>query len=243
MSDTLLFIVEGERVEPRILESLWHSFFRNTSKSKYFVTYDSNIYLLWNEMKADTDLELLEILIERNDRNREELRLIKNEISEVYLFFDYDGHANEASDDDLIEMVEYFNIETDNGKLFISYPMAEALRHINPSSFNFQDLTVPAKENIHYKEKVGRESTIQNVSKINGNLWNMICSENLRKGNNLINRISDLPSDPSSVEQFLILKNQLNEYITPQSLVSVLSAFPFFIYHYIGNGILNRFRQ
>ncbi len=173
MSDTILFILEGERVEPKILENLWDSFFRHHSKSNIYITFDSNIYLLWNEMKEDEDLEILEILMERNKRNREKLEELKSEISEVYLFFDYDGHADEASDEDLDKMIAFFNEETDSdrGKLFVSYPMVEALRHINPDIYRFADLRVEAKTNIHYKRIVDKQAKYKHIPKID---WTLI---------------------------------------------------------------------
>lgn len=243
MSDTILFIVEGEDVEPKVLENLWDKFFRHNSNSKIHITFDSNIYLLWNEMKEDEDLEVLEILMERNERNRIVLEEMKDEISEVYLFFDYDGHADEASDDDLEEMISFFDNETEEGKLFLSYPMVEALRHFNPEQINFAELAVEAKKNIHYKNVVHKSAKYFRIENINGAVWNEICFENLCKANSIILGDYQLPASPETVTQESIFSAQRKRYITPDSLVSVLSAFPLFVYHYFGNGVLSRFRK
>ena len=49
------------------------------------------------------------------------------------MFFDYDGHAPLADDEKIKELLILFNEETSFGKLYISYPMIEALKHINES--------------------------------------------------------------------------------------------------------------
>ncbi len=242
MSDTILFVLEGERVEPRILDSLWHSFFRNTGNSNFHVTFDSNIYILWNELKSDPDLDILEVLIERNERNRETIESIKDNISQTFFLFDYDGHAGEASDEDLIEMVNFFCEETEHGKLFISYPMVEAVKHLNPETFQFKDLTFPVISGVRYKEIVDSQSAQYKNPNFNGGQWNTVCSENLMKSNFIVNDNYEYPSGPEAVEQLKILNSQIKKFINPNGDVSVLSAFPLFVYHYFGNGILNRFR-
>ena len=58
--------------------------------------------------------------------------LSRDDFSEVFLFFDYDAHQTnlgKSDDVDVInQMLESFDNETENGKLYISYPMVEALR-------------------------------------------------------------------------------------------------------------------
>ena len=55
--------------------------------------------------------------------------LSRDDFSEVFLFFDYDVHQTnlgKADDGDVInQMLESFDNETENGKLYISYPMVQ----------------------------------------------------------------------------------------------------------------------
>ena len=243
-NDTILFIVEGQVAEPQILDSLWNIFFRNTTNTIHKVRYDTNLYILWNELKDDPDLELLEVLMERNPGNRDVLEEIKNEISEVYLFFDYEGHAPEASNEDLKLMFEYFSEETDvtRGKLFISYPMVEALRHFNPEAFDFLNLTMDFDQSTQYKTRVGNECKYQDFSKFTGAMWNEICAANLIKCNQLVNELTELPTRIEDVEQNEIFDAQLNKFFNEHNQISVLSAFPLFVYYYFNNGILSRFQ-
>lgn len=79
------------------------------------------------------DTDIIEVLREEHEELKEQLEGInRDDFSEVYLFFDYDGHQNNLSEDDdsdvLEQMLKSFDNETENGKLYISYPMVEALR-------------------------------------------------------------------------------------------------------------------
>lgn len=51
--------------------------------------------------------------------------------TEIFLFFDYDFQESrltlEENNRHIGEMLEYFNDETENGKLYINYPMVESV--------------------------------------------------------------------------------------------------------------------
>lgn len=85
-------------------------------------------------MKADDfETDIVEVLRENVP---DAAHLLKghgrNDFAEVFLFFDFDVHANNLREknnlDALREMLGVFNNETELGKLYISYPMIEALR-------------------------------------------------------------------------------------------------------------------
>ena len=79
---------------------------------------------------------------ERNADNQQQLKGVRRkDVAQIYLFFDYDGHATLADDDDMARMLAHFDNETENGKLYVSYPMAEALKHWQ----GFQDSVAYAK--------------------------------------------------------------------------------------------------
>lgn len=129
MTDIVLLVFEGERTEPQILSNLKNHYFKDGKNTVIHATFNTHIYTLWDEVKKDEDLHLLELIREKNERNRIELLGIsRDDVSQIFLFFDYDGHVNEASDETIEKMLSHFNNETENGKLYISYPMVEALR-------------------------------------------------------------------------------------------------------------------
>ena len=57
--------------------------------------------------------------------------ILEVNVSEIFLFFDYDFQESrltlEENNRHIGEMLEYFNDETENGKLYINYPMVESV--------------------------------------------------------------------------------------------------------------------
>ena len=132
--DYKAFIVEGEAREPQIIDNIPKVFFSHGNFKIITLPAGENIYMLWKKLKADDfDTDIIEVLRESNDDISKQLDgLSRDDFSEVYLFFDYDMHqTNLGKEDDadaVKQMLESFDNETVNGKLYISYPMVEALR-------------------------------------------------------------------------------------------------------------------
>ena len=132
--DYKAFIVEGEAREPQIIDNILKVFFNHSNFKIITLPAGENIYMLWKRLKADYfDTDIIEVLRESNDDIYRQLDgLSRDDFSEIYLFFDYDTHQTNLSRDDetdaLEQMLESFDNETENGKLYISYPMVEALR-------------------------------------------------------------------------------------------------------------------
>ena len=132
--DYKAFIVEGEAREPQVIDNISKVFFKHGNLKIITLPAGENIYMLWKKLKADDfDTDIIEVLRESNKKIREQLEgLSRDDFSEVFLFFDYDVHQTnlgKADDGDVInQMLESFDNETENGKLYISYPMVEALR-------------------------------------------------------------------------------------------------------------------
>lgn len=136
--DYKAFIVEGEAREPQIIDNISKVFFSRGSFKIITLPAGENIYMLWKKLKADDfDTDIIEVLRESNDDIRKQIDgLSRDDFSEIYLFFDYDMHqTNLGKKDDadaVKQMLESFDNETENGKLYISYPMVEALRDYKP---------------------------------------------------------------------------------------------------------------
>jgi hypothetical protein len=84
-------------------------------------------------MDLDGNVDVLSLLTERlhriGDASLDGIR--RSDISETYLFFDYDFHNNQLTLDEINQRVEamlnMFDEETENGKLYINYPMIECI--------------------------------------------------------------------------------------------------------------------
>ncbi|ROW57287.1 hypothetical protein C3E80_21145, partial [Cronobacter malonaticus] len=80
------------------------------------------------------DLDIFSLIKERNPELES---FTRDMFSQVFLFFDYDGHSNNASDEKIRKLLDFFDEETEKGRLYISYPMIESLKCI--SDLNNED--------------------------------------------------------------------------------------------------------
>ncbi len=130
----ILFIFEGAEKEPSVIKAL--SEWIGVDETRVECVYGTHIYRLYANMKPDSDLDVfatLQFLVKDGILDG----YSRSDFGEIYLFFDYDAHVPmpymdgvEVIGDDVIsEMLDYFSDETENGLLYLSYPMAEALQH------------------------------------------------------------------------------------------------------------------
>lgn len=139
-----LFVFEGVRAESKYVDMLEQNFLGKRISVK--CVYDAEIYQLYRQLKDEEfAFDMVDLLKERNKENAEILRdYNRDSFAYIYLFFDYDAHSSLASDDKIVEMLDFFDNETENGLLYISYPMLEAIRHYKDME-SFKELTVKCK--------------------------------------------------------------------------------------------------
>ncbi len=232
MSNKILFVFEGTKPDTNYAKGLQKNFMQG--EAVIHTVYCAEIYQLYEEIKADTFLDTFSLLKERNSSNSEALSEFEaSDFSEIYLFFDYDGHASKASDDKIVELLEFFDEETEHGRLLLSYPMVESLRHYS-DNIDFKNLRVKAKENIKYKNLVGEtaDKKYLDIKKFDRNTWNVLIREHLNKLNFLMTEQYSLPEQYHA--QSDIFNQQLHKHLIPSNMVAVLSAFPVFICDYYG---------
>lgn len=145
--------------------------------------------------------------------------------------------------------------ETDNGKLYINYPMVESIRctqklpdeHFyeykatREDCSNFKDYV--SKVYSYYKStdfiqfsldkktKELRPITKEREQLVKEN-WNYLKEQNIKKANYICNDINDYPENKSVVGQKSIFASQLEKFVLLKNEVSILNAFPLFLYDY-----------
>ncbi len=229
-NNLILFVFEGAKKEGQVFNS-FKSFFDDSNRI-IECAYCTTIYGLHKKIKEDEEVSLFGLLKENpNNKNLEKYKA--KQFAEIYLFFDYDGHTNISSDEKIIESIEYFNEETEFGKLYISYPMLESLKHYNNNEIEFKDLQVECKEDISYKKIVTKQCAKEYIdfNNYDKDIWNRLIKIHLMKMSYIVSENYSLPS--IKFTQSEIFKSQLEKYIKPESKVSVLSAFPIFLFDYI----------
>jgi len=230
----ILFIFEGDRAEEHLFESFERFYFNENGDSTIVATFGTTVYPLYGELIEDEFLDVVEILRERSDENRESLADVSREdIAEIYLFFDHDGHASNANDEKIASLLAYFNDETDNGKLYISYPMVEAVKHLS-ASLDFQNVTAEISQNRKYKGRVSNEcdEAVKHLQDLDQVCWFEINHEHCMKAWSLLTDQFELPSEV--VTQESVFNTQLEKHIQPNQSVAVLSAFPLLLLEYYG---------
>lgn len=235
-----LFVFEGEGREKLYFQSLERAFF-DGEQSRILVTFQNDIYELYKQLAADDDLNPYELIKELNPlaKNREALATLRrDQISQIYLFFDMEPHDDQYDSQKLLDMLTHFDNETENGKLFISYPMVEAIRDIDDSA-EYLNRTVKledCKGNIYKGLSAKRGNPIyQDARKVDKPIWQTLISANLNKANHLIS--GNIKQTPV-IDQRPIAKAQLDQYL-PNNEVAILSAFPIFLADYFGSKVFS----
>lgn len=250
-SELQLFVFEGSRAESKYVEQLERNFLGKRISVK--CVYDAEIYQLYKSLeKEELDFDMVELLKERSKENAELLKdYTRDSFAYIYLFFDYDAHSTLADDGKIEEMLEFFDNETENGLLYISYPMVEAIRHYKDLD-SFKDLTVKCKRaNCTYKEECEDmeaclaephykqfsasdcRQDLCNINKYTNDVWQELIYAHVAKMNYLVNGAFAYPEKMES--QCDIFDKQLEKYVNHKCpMVAVLSAFPIYVLDYYG---------
>lgn len=158
-------VVEGAKQEPRLVRALIEAYGLGEEYEVY--SYGTNIHELYERMFKDDDsdsLSLMGVLKERATLG--DKHLFDVDYSDVLLVFDYDPHDNRFDPDGLVKMLDYFNDSTDEGRLYINYPMVEACKDFRSSrDLTFMDRKVDIEEIPNYKSVVGNLSRYQSYER------------------------------------------------------------------------------
>lgn len=252
----ILFVFEGEKREPELFRAIEKLFFKD---SQHIVcSFGNNIYELYQRLKdLDYSGDVVSVLRERYDGLpdspfSEEAK--SSDFSEIYLIFDYDFHNKniplEEMNSQISEMLDMFDNETENGKLYINYPMVEAIRYTKclPDPL-FYTYTVSRQQckDISFKNMADEFSDYKSLDFLTLNTrrkateneirsrtvnWRHIKEQNVAKANYLCADSFAIPEDKDVVCQKNIFQAQLEKYVLPKECVSILSAFPLFLYEY-----------
>lgn len=226
-------VFEGHKTEPAIVKNLTRYFLRESEHTIIKAIYGTVIYKLYREFypddELDDDLDLFPTIKAMIDGN--ELDTIeRSEVSQIYLFFDYDGHASNAGDEKLQAMLKLFDNETEKGKLFVSYPMVEAIKHLH-TGVDFKETEAVCDPN--YKKRVNRECNpeLMDINRYHRDQWDWIISAHCQKANFITQGEFTFPEN--IITQLALFHGQKRRYIH-RGVVAVLSAFPLFLLEQYG---------
>ena len=249
----ILFVFEGKRREPDIFRTLKYIFF--PKGQTIICSFGNNIYELYRQLDfLGSAGDIVSLLREQNQDNPDTpfgKDVKSSDFSEIYLFFDYDFQNKnltlEQMNQQILEMLEKFDDETDNGKLYINYPMLEAIRYTKTlPDEHFPEYTASRKDCqiIGFKDMAQQFSAYgsfdfivldfrkdpnqKDLSYVKSN-WILLKQQNVIKANRLCNGELVVPSDKDSISQERIFDAQLSQHIIPKEEIAILCAFPLFL--------------
>ena len=263
----ILFVCEGKRREPHLLKVIDKFFLsvydqeENSEQKKKseqeknyvvaFVCHIQSLASLVEERRGDfpgvcleDSIDLVALLKElKKDSLTDEIHKItsSSEVSEIYLFFDCDLHdmkrdlGNEL--DRINSLLTLFNNER-TGKLYLSYPMIEALFYTKAlPDDHFSEYVCRIDACSSFKEDTGLFSHYKNqmfvgaVKPPRGNAtksnWCSLIRQHRRKAQELCG-----VSAGCSLTPMELFQAQCDKHITPRGEVAILASMPLFLYDY-----------
>lgn len=262
----ILFVFEGAKREPALFQTIFHLFFPH-AKDKILCSYNNNIYNLYKEMHPDEDVftqDIVSVLRQQwQGKPNNPFKDINqtSDFSEVFLFFDYDCHHQNKNqtltvqqlNNRLKEMLAFFNNETENGKLYLNYPMIESIRYTKQlPDKNYNSYIIPLSECGNFKQIAAGFSFYPNLDFISFRYntknhtvkfpreeqyniikqnWHYLIQQNREKSLYLTSA-KETTDRKHIVSQLDIFSAQVNTYINSLTSVSILNSIPLFIYEY-----------
>lgn len=238
----VIFIYEGVKTEENLLNNLIRNFFSLTTDVSVFnCPADGNIYMLWTRLKRDEfETNVVDVLKEMSVVAKERLKDLKSsDFSEIYLFFDYDGHNDnipkEYLDKDILgEMLDTFNNETELGKLYISYPMIESIKEIDICAKEYKNLYLPLEEVPKYKQSLFSKCDFNNYNSMKESDWLIACNASRKRASLLAKYNSSCTYEYfiHNLDQRKLYFFQKKNYINNGHLLCIINSVPLFLLEY-----------
>ena len=228
----ILFLVEGDLMERRNVENVAKKMFHLLEQDYEIVAYGTTIYELYEEMSKDPFLSLVSYLKSIGKLVLKPGELSKQAFSQIYLVFDFDPHYQKYSDEAILKMLEFFDDETENGRIYINYPMFEAAFYIDDFSnpqLTFEKIKISDCCGAIFKRKVRELSCFGEKNHLDFTLsktldvWQSI-KWNYKKLVYLIGK--------NELDYMMVLKKQIESKNSSKHEILVLSTFVLMIVDY-----------
>jgi hypothetical protein len=252
----ILFVLEGKKREPYLCNVIQSLFFPEENES-IICSFGNNIYELYKELcEYGGDGDIVSLLMEKfSGKEDNPFKNIdrSSDFSEIYLFFDYDFHninlPLKELDKQIREMLDMFDDETENGKLYINYPMIESIRYTkelpDPKYYSYYVLRKDCK---YFKSIAAgfsayksldfiqidsnKKPSEQKLKQLNQN-WQYLKEQNVCKANYICSNSNSMPTSKEEISQSNIFEGQIKKYVsTSPCKVSILNSIPLFLFDY-----------
>lgn len=218
----VLAIVEGESADFKLINHFFNLFFDDEF---YVWAYKTNFYALYDTLSLEDENNYDDLDIKQVIKSREASTEIKAKLDEKYtdiiLVFDLDPQDQRFKEEKVYKMLSVFHESSDNGKLYINYPMVEAFKHISSTTdLTYIDRVVNMDDlrNKTYKTIVSKVSFETDFEKYNIDMCLDVFKLNLIKFNNLLYQKKELPTNIEEYNQLDVMQllqlqcNSIREY-------------------------------
>ena len=270
----ILFIVEGASLEPEIIERMIsvyevngeitsvctniHALYQILKKDDGFSDIISVLKELFiAEIKSLESGVLKKGQRKQLNRVKADLEKLNGKFAYRYLVFDSELHHGEngvslprekqieKNCNKLKNMLEFFNNESDQGKLYVNYPMMESYRDCDAFfDEGYQDRMVALDVLFDgkYKEQVGKRKLSKvHTDKIDKEDFDQLIRMNVFK----LNRISTENWMQMDYDDFLVYSEQQSilraeqNFMAKENAIAVLNTLLFFTLDYYGRSFYN----
>lgn len=244
----ILFVFEGGKGEPTIFDSIEKLFL--SGEELRVVKCGFDLPTLYSNLKKTGEDLFRSLPLKENGITIPEGKRTDTIFSQIFLFFDYDFQNRmgvQRLHQILDEMLEFFNDETENGKLYINYPMVESLKYTKEiPDGHYYEYVATRQECVEHKFKENAELFAYamakgyrfiNLSKIDKSdvmsNWEKLKLQNVMKANFLLTGNNEMPQRKDVINQAAIFDVQKKNFVDKTMSVAILNSFPLFLYEYL----------
>lgn len=244
----ILFVFEGGSAEPKVFDSIGKLFL--SGEDFRIVRCGHDLPTLYSHLKANGDDLFRTLPFKENGIVIPEGKRLDTLFSQIFLFFDYDfqNHMGlEKLNQILEEMLDFFDDETDNGKLYINYPMVESLKYTKdmPDADYYQYIATREEcanhqfkgnaEQFAYASAKGfRFIDLKQTEETDvATNWDNLKAQNVAKANYIVLGNNTMPADKDDINQKVLFDAQKSQFVDVNESISILNSFPIFIYDYL----------
>nr|WP_315031158.1 hypothetical protein [uncultured Porphyromonas sp.] len=243
----ILLVFEGKKREPELFTAIERlGLFK---PGRIICSFCSDIQSLYKRVKeleggVEGTADMVQLLqrARKDDYDDPIHSVTSDDISEIYLFFDSDLHNSryplDKQRERLDELLSLLGDEEEYGKLYISYPMIEAVRYtreLPDAEFGGYCVSIPDCKS--FKDRADKFSAYSSLDflipqdegkkeDVRSN-WSHLIRQHQSKAQRLCE-----VSGKERLTQRVLFQAQCNKHIIPRGEVAILASMPLFLYDY-----------
>lgn len=228
--------MEGERKEIRLISRLKELFLpQNIS----IASYGTSLYQLYDYLEeyCDFNFEDLDVLLalKAHETDENKKAIFDEKYTDVLLIFDFDPQDDKFDITKISKLMSYFNDSTENGKLYINYPMVESFYHLSnireiqvDEYFIDSKFTVKELKEHKYKSRAVSEGTDLDIGRMSKEMIENIMYQQSCKANYILEENYEILDDYGQEKMIMILDKQ-NNLLNETGEAYVLNTCSFFV--------------